>query len=168
MVAGSMVWMAASARPAWAVRAARAAAHSSSRRILRGIVSPSRRSTTSQLAPSSSPSPTATTAGTGTPAAAAARSRAPSIRTRPSWRAAAAVHLQDERARRAVRGVELERAGDARGAAGEAPQPAHRAAEPAPERGRHLVTAEPWRHPYSTGTTGLPPSSSWCRYSAMP
>ena len=57
MDAGSTVWMAARARPAWAVRAARAPAHSSSRRILRGIVSPSRRSTTSQLAPSSSPSP---------------------------------------------------------------------------------------------------------------
>ena len=84
------------------------------------------------------------------------------------WRADAAVHLQNERARGAVRGVELERAGDARGATGQAPQPAHRAAEPAPERGRHLVTAESWRHPYSTGTTGLPPSSSWCRYSAMP
>ena len=77
MVAGSTVWMAASARPAWAVRAPRAAAHSSSRRTLRGIVSPSRRSTTSQLAPSSSPSPTATTAGTGTPAAAAARAAGP-------------------------------------------------------------------------------------------
>ena len=83
MAAGSMRWMPASAVPAWSVRARRAAAQASSRRILRGIVSPSRRSTTSQLAPSSSPSPTATTPGTGTSAVAAARSRSSSIRTRP-------------------------------------------------------------------------------------
>ena len=44
----------------------------------------------------------------------------------------------------------------------------HGAVEPVPQGDRHLLIAEPRRHPYSTGTTGLPPSSSWCRYSQMP
>ena len=45
--AGSMEWMAARARAVWSVRAGRAAANPSSRRIRRGMVSPSSRSTTS-------------------------------------------------------------------------------------------------------------------------
>src|ERR1700683_4245809 len=90
MRSGPMVWMAPSARPHCAVSAARASAHSSSRRILRGMVSPSRRCTTSQAAPSAPGSPMATTAGTGTPAARAAsnRSRSARVLTAPwagSW-----------------------------------------------------------------------------------
>ena len=83
-------------------------------------------------------------------------------------RRAAPVHLHNEGAPGAVAVVELEGAGQARRAAGEATQIVHAAAEPPPERRRQFRTAEPWRHPYSTGTTGLPPPSSWCRYSAMP
>ena len=80
----------------------------------------------------------------------------------------ATVHLQDERARGAAGPLELEGAGDPGGATREPAQPAHGPVQLAPERGRQLVGAQPWSHPYSTGTTGLPPSSSWCRYSQIP
>ena len=63
-------------------RTGRAAANSSSRRILRAMVSPSTRSTTIQAGPSASGSSpaVATTPGTGTPSAPAARSSAASVR----------------------------------------------------------------------------------------
>ena len=58
-------------------------------------------------------------------------------------RRAAAVHLHDEGPHRTVRCAELEGAGDTRRAAGQPPQALHGAAEPAPQGGRHLLTAEP-------------------------
>ena len=91
------------------------------------------------------------------------------LKTRPATRgAAAAVHLQDERAQRTVGIAQVERAGHTRGTTRQALHPLHGAAEPAPERRCQLFRAQPRRHPYSTGTTGLPLSSSWCRYSQMP
>src|SRR5918995_1512381 len=74
-----MAWTPASARPHWAASCGRTAAKSSSRRILRAMVSPATRSTTNHDSPSAvpvSPLPSAlasvaTTAGTGTPVAAA-------------------------------------------------------------------------------------------------
>ncbi len=80
----------------------------------------------------------------------------------------AAVPLQDqgEGAVPALAGDgEVERAGDARRPAREAPQPGNTAAEARAEGGGQLVDHDAT---YSTGTTGLPASSSWCRYSQMP
>ena len=128
---GRSRWMAASARAALRRSArARAVAHSGSRRSLRGIVSPSSRSTTSQPGSSPSPAPAATTSGTGTPAPAAPPAAgpprcAPGAGTDP----VAALLLEDQRPADPVRGYEVERAGDAGGAAGEAPEIRHRAAE---------------------------------------
>ena len=84
-------------------------------------------------------------------------------------RAVTAVHLQDERSA-ALALDQVERAGDPGGATREAAQvvddtaqPRARARPPAPRCSAGLPSP-----PYSTGTTGLPPSSSWCRYSQMP
>ena len=82
-------------------------------------------------------------------------------------RALAAVHLHNERPCAAV-GVQLEGAGDTRGTAGQAPQVARGPAECTAQPLRQLLVAQAGGHRYSTGTTGLPPSSSWCRYSQMP
>jgi hypothetical protein len=74
--------MPASASAHCPVSAARAPAHRSSRRILRGIVSPSSRSVTTHDRPSTScsvPPSSATTVGTGTPALAAARTSRTSV-----------------------------------------------------------------------------------------
>ena len=160
-------WRPGRARPGRS-GAARAAAHSASRRILRGMVSPSSRSTTNQLAPSSSRRPRATTAG-HRDAGGRGRTQQGGLHPDPALRRAlAAVHLQDERAHRAAVGLELERARDPRGATRQSAQAVHRAAERAAQPLRQLLVAQAGRHPYSTGTTGLPPSSSWCRYSQMP
>ena len=80
------------------------------------------------------------------------------MRARPLLGAAAAVHLQDERARAAVGSAQVERAGDTRGAARQALQALHGAAELAPERGRQLLGAQPGRHPYSTAEALAMPS----------
>ena len=84
-------------------------------------------------------------------------------------RAAAPLDLEDERPP-AVGHLELERAGHPRGAPREPAQAVHAAAQATPERARQVVAASRVGHrcAYSTGTTGLPAPSSWCRYSQMP
>ena len=100
-------WRPARARPGRSGRG-RAAAHSASRRILRGMVSPSKRSTTSQLAPSSLAVAERHDRGhrhAGRRRGAQQRGLHPD----PALlRALAAVHLQDERPRPAV-GVQARR-----------------------------------------------------------
>ena len=148
IVSGSMVWMAARARPHWAVRARRAPAHSGSRRILRGIVSPSRRSTTSQAAPRVPRSPMATTAGTGTPAVRAASSSTRSRRTfaSPAASPARSTWRMSGRVAPPAAGSRSNALGDPRGAAGQPPQAAHAAAESRLEGGGQLVAAQAGGH----------------------
>ena len=166
---GSMVWMAASAPAHCAVSACRAPAHSASRRILRGMVSPSSHSTTSQSAPRSSPTPMASDPGHRHPRCARrleeralhphlASLGAPSprsiwriIRRGPPPASSSSNTLVTREAppesRRSPRTVPPSR------------RPSASASSSVPSRGAIV---------YSTGTTGLPPSSSWCRYSQMP
>ena len=167
--AGSMAWMAARARPHCAVSAPRAVAHSPSRRILRGMVSPSSRSTTNQAGPMSSSSPMATTRGTGTPTAPAASSRSRSVRVLPcvgprprsTWRMSARRPSATSSSNALV--------------TREAPPESRRRPCTRPPRRRPSAPASSsprlgvgHRCGYSTGTTGLPAPSSWCRYSQMP
>ena len=104
-----------------------------SRRILRGMVSPSSRSTTSQSAPRSSPTPMATTRGHRDPRCARRIEQRALHPHLPSLGGAVApVHLQDQPARRRPRPLELEHARHPRGAAREPAQVAHGPAEVRP------------------------------------
>ena len=153
-VAGSMVWMAARARPHCAVSAARAAAHSGSRRIFARD-----RLALEALDHEPGAAERVGVVGVGVPvgrgdhggnrdAGAPGRVEQALFEARlgPARRAAAAVHLQDERAGGAVAGLEVERAGDPRGPAREPAQPVHRPAEARAERGGQLFGAQPGRH----------------------
>ena len=108
------------------------------------MVSPSKRSTTSQSAPRSSPTPMATTAGTGTPTAPRRLEQRPLHRHLAALGAEVApVHLEDEPARRGAGHFQLERARHPRGATREPEQVAHGPAEMRGERRRDLVAAQP-------------------------
>ena len=177
-----MRWMRASASPHWAASRGRAAENSSSRRILRAIVSPGTRSTTIHAAPNPAPAgspgpapsmasdraaPVATTPGTGTPSAAAARSSAASV-------AMPAVAGPPGRARCRISGrppasnahVSRDAPPDSRRSPVIAPASVPSA--PASALARSAADAAPRRLRHSIGTSGRPSSSSWCRYSLMP
>ena len=177
-----MRWMRASASPHWAARRGRAAENSSSRRILRAIVSPGTRSTTIHAAPNPAP------AGSPGPAPSMASDPRGPCRHHSGHGHALGRRGPQQRGlgghARGPRAAGPRPLQDQRPAAGvERPRLAGRAArQPAQPRDRAGVRAEragqracqvcgrpaPRRLRHSIGTSGRPSSSSWCRYSLMP
>ena len=162
-----MAWMPASASPHWAGEAGRAAANSSSRRILRAIVSPSTRSTTIQAGaegavrpPRWPPRP-----APARPRRRAARSRAASVRM-PAVRALPCRSRWRMRGRPPASKAQVSRDAPPDRRRSPVTSPGPHADHPGQRRGEGggaLVDAA-----HSIGTRGRPSSSSWWRYSLMP